>query len=34
MADALRTNKACSICGVSFPRAEFEYGNRPNRSYC
>jgi len=26
--------KACSICGVSFHRSEFEYGNRSNRSYC
>jgi hypothetical protein len=34
MLEALRANKACSICGVSFPRSEFEYGNRANRSYC
>ena len=34
MPDSARTNKACSICGVSFPLAEFEYGRRPNRSYC
>jgi hypothetical protein len=26
--------KSCSICGVSFPIAEFSYGNRENRSYC
>ena len=26
--------KACSICGVSFPRSEFTYGKRQNRSYC
>ena len=27
-------SKACSICGKSFPLAEFTYGNRENRSYC
>ena len=26
--------KSCSICGVSFPMAEFSYGNREDRSYC
>jgi hypothetical protein len=26
--------KTCSICGKSFPAAEFCYGNRENRSYC
>lgn len=26
--------KTCSICGISFPLAEFTYGNRENRSYC
>jgi len=26
--------KACSICGRSFPAAEFNYGNREDRSYC
>lgn len=26
--------KSCSICGVSFPLAEFSYGNREGRSYC
>jgi hypothetical protein len=34
MAGFVRTNKACSICGVSFPLKEFEYGTRPDRSYC
>lgn len=28
------SQKACSICGVSFPQSEFTYGNRENRSYC
>lgn len=32
MADA--PQKACSICGVSFGIPEFNYRNRPNRSYC
>ena len=26
--------KACSVCGKSFPRDEFSYRNRENRSYC
>lgn len=26
--------KSCSICGKWFRAAEFEYGNRTNRSYC
>jgi hypothetical protein len=26
--------KACSICGKSFPAAEFSYGNKEGRSYC
>ena len=26
--------KSCSICGKSFPVAEFSYGNRDDRSYC
>jgi hypothetical protein len=34
MSASERAQKACSICGVSFPRAEFDYGNRSNRSYC
>ena len=28
------TQKSCSICGKSFPRTEFSYGNREDRSYC
>ena len=27
-------SKPCSICGARFPRSEFEYGNKSNRSYC
>lgn len=26
--------KACSICGKSYPLGEYRYGNRDNRSYC
>lgn len=26
--------KACSICGKSYPAAHFDYGARTNRSYC
>jgi hypothetical protein len=26
--------KSCSICGQWFPTAEFDYGNKENRSYC
>lgn len=26
--------KSCSICGVWHPSANYEYGNRANRSYC
>jgi hypothetical protein len=26
--------RACSICGKTFPAAEFSYGNKENRSYC
>jgi hypothetical protein len=26
--------KSCSICGNNFPRSEFSYGNREDRSYC
>lgn len=26
--------RSCSICGSSFPAAEFDYGNRTARSYC
>jgi hypothetical protein len=28
------SEKACSICGESFPSSEFSYGNKDNRSYC
>jgi len=28
------SQKSCSICGVTYPTAEFSYGNRDNRSYC
>ena len=28
------SQKACSICGTSYPTAEFSYGNKDNRSYC
>jgi hypothetical protein len=28
------SNKACSICGVTYHASEFSYGNRTNRSYC
>ena len=27
-------HKSCSICGKSYPRSEFSYGNREDRSYC
>jgi hypothetical protein len=27
-------NRSCSICGVSYPLTEFNYGRRENRSYC
>ena len=30
----LTGGKTCSICGEWFPHAEFNYGNRENRSYC
>lgn len=26
--------KTCSICGSWYPQSQFEYGNRPDRSYC
>jgi len=26
--------KACSICGLTFPLLEFNYGKRDGRSYC
>ena len=26
--------KQCSICGQDKSLSEFDYGNRPNRSYC
>ena len=29
-----QTEKLCSICGKLFDIAEFDYGNRTNRSYC
>ena len=28
------SQKACSICGVSYPAGEFSYGSRDGRSYC
>lgn len=28
------SQKTCTICGVSFPRSEFIYGNSEKRSYC
>ena len=28
------SQKSCSICGVSFPLAEFNYRSRENQSYC
>lgn len=30
----IKSDKACSICGKSYPAAEFNYGKRENRSYC
>ena len=27
-------SKSCSICGTTYPEANFSYGNRENRSYC
>jgi hypothetical protein len=32
MADT--SQKACSICGKTYPTQEFSYGNKDNRSYC
>jgi hypothetical protein len=32
MADT--SQKACSICGKTYPAQEFSYGNKDNRSYC
>jgi len=32
--DMATSRKSCSICGKSFPLAEFAYCNRENRSYC
>jgi hypothetical protein len=28
------TQKACSVCGISFPIDDFAYRSRENRSYC
>jgi len=28
------SQKACSVCGMSFPIEEFTYRSRENRSYC
>jgi len=30
----MKSEKRCSICGETYPIAEFSYGNRDNRSYC